>query len=587
MGKKISKVLKGVVITGAAVGGFSAFGNANLVFASEDVSTDSTTGSIDIQLGTTTSTDTTTAITDTTTTNTNTVENTNVATNQADTQTDTQTVAQTVDYTDIDSLNTVDELEDAIEVANADIAAENTNIQQAEADIAKANADIEDAVEERTDLQAQLQTATNTYNNAGYNNADLQQLQQQVDALMVQEAAGRQAVIDNPSQNYLTVSNYYRDYGRPLAKAMIKYYLVYTGEVTAAEVDNIEIGEWFDNGYFDKHFCIRYINPQGELTERYFDYVTADSAGNPMIKETASDRIGDIPSEATGITVLEKTPTYAYYEDGDNTKLVAVENTSANRTTYKTQLNSKKMKTKDFSGNSYLIAQRNGWSTEKAEDSVKGAVKIHLNSGKEAVELSAVIQELTNEIQEINSKIDLYNNTITTRTADKAGYEATIENISNAIDNINAKITELTAPQTSTMETAPVTTGSVASASQTSVSQTVASQTRAAVAQTNTADLAIDNVLTAPTAGVQQEVSFQQPAASPVQAIEEVRAPLAVVDLESPEEAVEITTVHDQDVAKSIDLVKASAVWNGSALPLVGALTAFFGFTKLKRETQH
>ena len=281
--------------------------------------------------------------------------------------------------------------------------------------IASAQAAINDSVEERTDVEAQLQAVENTYNNAGYNNTDLAQLEQDVKDLMVQEADARRAVADNKKN--LTESNYYQNYARPLAKAIIKYYLVYTGEVSVADLDKVDIGEWFNQGYYDKHFCVRYLNNEGMPQERFFDFVTCDAAGNPLIKESLSDKFDDTPSNVTGIVVLEKTPTYAFHEAGDNTKPVVVEDTTENRATYKAQTKAATMKYRDVGGNHYIISQRTGWGTATAEDSVKGALKIDLNAGKEAVELSKIIQDLTDEIQEINSKIDLANARINELTA--------------------------------------------------------------------------------------------------------------------------------------------------------------------------
>ncbi|MCR5751443.1 MAG: formylglycine-generating enzyme family protein [Kiritimatiellae bacterium] len=245
-----------------------------------------------------------------------------------------------------------------------------------------------------TGFDAQLTAVQETYDEAGYNKTDLAQLEQDVKDLMAQEAAARQAVVDNHGQT-LDNNNYYKDFARPLAKAMIKYYLVYAGEVPAAELDSVDIGEWFSVDYMDKHFCVRYIKSPGGLTEKYFDYVTCDSDGNPLIKKDGTDKFDDAVTNVAGIVVLEKVPTYAYYKGDDNTKLVAVKSDQANRNVYQAELNAKTMKGVNVCGERYLVAQRSGWTTAAAGDSKKGAVRIGLNAGKEAVSLATTIEDIT------------------------------------------------------------------------------------------------------------------------------------------------------------------------------------------------
>ena len=254
-----------------------------------------------------------------------------------------------------------------------------------------------------TELDAQLTTAQETHNNGGYTNASLSQLEQDVKDLMAQEAAVRQLVVDDPGQTYLGNNNYYQDYARPLALAMIKYYLVYAGEVPEAGPTNVEIGAWFGSDYTNKHFCVRYIKSPGVLAERYFDYVTCDNDGNPLIKVNESDTFDDVATNVAGIVVLEKVPTYAFYDGDDNTKIVAVEDTSENRATYKAQLGNSLMKGVNVCGKHYYVSQRIGWTTAAEGDSIKGAVRIGLNAGKEAVKLTKAIEDMT------ASKTDLSN----------------------------------------------------------------------------------------------------------------------------------------------------------------------------------
>jgi multidrug efflux pump subunit AcrA (membrane-fusion protein) len=588
MGKKIFKVLKGVAITGASVGGASALGDANLAYAQnvEESMGISETGVIEV-----------------------TTEVTKEAVTEAVSEVAPEPVsgAATEDVSEVSTEEaenvSVEEIESEITATEEAKVAAEEELGALEEELADAEeqqqiktGELEAAQAERAEAEQELADVNQAYEDAGYNHEGLDEQQKDVQDKMDEETAAREALKEQHKN--LSIGNYYEKEGRSLAKEMILYKLLLTGEVKAEDADKVFFGENFNKDYDNKHFCVKYvkeIDGQPVYVERYFDYVTCDADGNSLFK---GDGVNENDSEiVAGINVVEKTPTYKVWTE-DPHKVSTYEKNIAG-----------KIKDQKVFGYTFHAAMRDetdGFYAEEGQHK-KGAdwysQKEYQQDVKNREEYPNVVAAITTKITTLNERINNITtslehisdqiNTIQESIKDVSskidGFDSTINNLKDKANVISARIAEALAKEAEAREAE-----ARASAAR---AQAAASQPTAQVAITLESVGGIDDVVTSPAAGVQTRVDFSEPArnqtpsqSAPAQTntmerLEDVSAPLAVVDVEAPEE-IETTIIAEADIAKKADVEKTVTKWNGTTLPVLGGLAAFFAIFKRRKDEE-
>ena len=571
MGKKIIKVLKGVAITGSAASGMSILTDANLAYAQS-------------------------------------LEENVVEQTVEETVFDTTMEIQVeLDQHNAYSYETVESAEAAINEAETQIAQTEEVRAEAVAEEQAAQQELTSAVEEQSAVQSQLDTAIGEkaaleqematkeqeYQEAGYANEGLDEQQAVVNDKMIEETAVR-TQLDEENKD-LTLDNYYKNEGRVLAKEMILYKLILTGEVSAEDADKVFFGENFNHDYVGKHYCVKYvkiIDGEPVYIERYFDYVTCDEEGNSLFQGLVENE--NDSSVVAGINVVEKTPTYKVWKEDPHKVSTYDKNVSG------------KIKNQTVFGYTFHAAQRDekaGWYAEEGQQA-KGVDwytqkqyqqdAANRDEYKEYVETStAAVSTLDEKIAQLTAALSNITNHITELRDDLEdiqvaieGYDKTIENLKDKVEVLSDRIKEIIAGQQAHSNVAPQT-----STTQTGASQATASQTatqRTAVATTTIEDApAPAAVVTQTEAQTAQPVMVVSARQVEVQPIHEVQVPLAVMDLEAEEDVVQNVSIQEQEVAKAGDVTKNLAIWNGSTLPLLGAIAGFVGFAKVKRDEEN
>ena len=313
--KKIEGLLKGVAITGTAVGGMSVLGNADLVYAQvvEDVDEGVTVEVADE------ATAQETVVQETTTQETTTQE----TTTQETVETPTQDVEMAefevfevseaeVSQTEEQYIMTSEEYEynvESLSIASSEYASESEFVSNS---VEIASESLSTAISETTDDYVARSEA---FKDGGFENDGLVSQAEAVEAKIAVEEAKRAEILANNKK--LNNGGYYTDdVARSLAIEMIKFKLILTGEVKAEYVDKIEIAHWNADGgltsYDGNHFVTRYFKDVGgeaEYVEDYYDYVTADSEGNSLFKAEGSQ--DDNPAVVTGINIVKKIATFS------------------------------------------------------------------------------------------------------------------------------------------------------------------------------------------------------------------------------------------------------------------------------------
>lgn len=562
MGKKVIKVLKGVAITGSAATGISVLTDANLAYAQS-------------------------------------LEEEIVEQTLEETVLETEVEAQTeLDQYNTYTYETVESAEAAISEAETEIAEAEEERAVAVAEEESVQQELQSAIEEQTSVQSELDTAITekaaleeemaakeqAYQEEGYANEGLDEQQTVIEEKILEETAVREQ-LDEANKD-LTLDNYYKNEGRALAKEMILYKLLLTGEVSAEDADKVFFGENFNHDYVGKHYCVKYVKMvDGEpvYVERYFDYVTCDEEGNSLYQGLVENE--NDSSIVDGINVVEKTPTYKVWTEDPHKVSTYEKNVPG------------KIKNQTVFGYTFHAAQRDeqaGWYAEEGQQK-KGVDwytkkqyqqdKANREEYKEYVEVvTAAVSTLDEKIAQLTTTIS----NITNRIADLRddlediqvvveGYDNTIDYLKGKVDALTGRIQEIVAgQQTQNNEIAQNTTTPVASASRTAT--TLASSVAVEEAQVLAATV------------VQSAEQTPAPAmAAPtrqvvIQSMQDVQVPLVVMNVEPEEDLTETVTISEQSIAKSSEVTKSMAVWNGATLPLLGTIAGLVAFKKSRSQ---
>lgn len=574
MGKKVIKVLKGVAITGSAATGVSVLADANLAYAQS-------------------------------------LEENVVEQTLQETVVETTLEVQTeLDQFNTYTYETVESAEEAIAEAETQITETEVEKAEAEAELESVQQEIDLSVEEQTSVQTELDAAIEekasleqemadrkeAYEEAGYANPGLDAQEAVVNEKIEEETAVR-TQLDAENKN-LTVDNYYKNQGRVLAKDMILYKLILTGEVSAEDADKVFFGENFNHDYVGKHYCVKYVKViDGEpvYIERYFDYVTCDEEGNSLYQGLVENE--NDSSIVAGINVVEKTPTYKVWTEDPHKVSTYDKNVSG------------KIKNQKVFGYTFHAAQRDeqaGWYAEEGQQA-KGVdwytQKQYQQDANNRQEYKDFVETATTTISTLDEKITALTATLSNITnqinylrddlediqVEIQEYDNKIEYLKDKVDALGDRIQEIIAGQQTQNEvTTPVVEEAVVEEAvvEAQVAEEVSAPSAASVAATRTiGDIAVP---VAPVAPVQL-----------IQPLQEVQVPLAVMDVELQddvevqngievqndtvqEKVVETVAIVEQEVAKAGDAVKTLAIWNGQTLPLLGAIAGIVGIAKRK-----
>ena len=487
MGKKIRKVLKGVAITGAAVGHASVFGDANLVLAHEaDETLHTSTGEFTVEL--------TNELELTNPVEAQEIEAANTEIEELEQKIIEAEEAQNIAYSNIEAeeaeitqaqadiaaideqiaantaeleaeeakldvkLQEIDSVKTQVEATEQELKNVDESIDATQQEIDTATAGQESVQNEIDDAQAKIQETEaginekqQQYEASGYGNAGLSELEESINTKL--------GLADETLKGKTFIStDAYKNYLRPIAEEMIKYELVQSGEVEYSRLNEVKITYFKtkDNAnniaeYYNSHFCVRYIDSKGQLQEKYFDYVTCDSEGRSMIKTSLSDNTPDKVENYGGVNVLGKTATYhdlagdnttdyVYYKKADYNQLTSAE---------------KKLYTKhtDFSGETYYYANRTGWYVEEGA-SVKGTDNYTIVQYKTDVdnrknlptEISSMQEQvfaLNAEVQEKQQAVADYATTINEYSGKVSEYTDTKNSLTTSITSLSAIKTTL------------------------------------------------------------------------------------------------------------------------------------------------
>ena len=713
MSKKIVKVLNGIAITGTAVGGASILGDANLVLAQEaeealqtpageytlNINNDvieqlSPEAQAEVTEAQTQIQELETLITEAeeaqnvATTN---IEGEDAAISQANSdisEIDGQIEANNIEISGLEIQ--VEEKNTEINGVDAQISANELEVDSVNSSLTTAQGELDAATSAQQAAQAELDAAQNTidadqetinnkqqqFDESGYGNTGLSIIEESITGkldLAKQQFAGKKTISAEDYKKYL----------RPVAEDLIKYELVQSGEVEYSNLGQVSIVYYkrSENGlseYYNSHYCVRYVNTQGVLREKYFDYVTCDLNGKSMFTTDVNhDNTPELVENFGGINILEKIPTYSNLEGENTTDYIYFVKADYNNLSQAEKDLYHKNAT--FNKVTYYYANRTGWYVEEGE-TAKGTdhytreqytedvnnrknIPIEIQTLQDEIDtLSATVetkqqevnsynttisertaevnnytntkntlttehdglvaakQTLLNELSAITSTIQNLKDQITSLVTQKgqlndeitqhntnktgyqeiynakdeeiAGYKVTIAALKEKIAGIIATLTDTDDDEGSAAPAAPAPSANASTSSVASVNVRTVQNVSASVSAPTA--MAIDNVVTAPTAGVQVEENFEQqsPVVSnirvqqaTVEPISEVQPPLAVMDLEEPEDTVSPVTIGEQEVAKArIEGTAPEKNWNGTTLPFLGALAGILGIGKVSKD---
>ncbi len=329
MAKKISRVLEGVAITGAAVGGLSVFGDASLAYAytSEDMVDAVVSGELVLEVAEPVENEALTAsepeivivaaeiqtedvvteeIAEDSLQEIEVVveEETHVAAQAEETEVeDEPTVETELDSEPGLAIETDDE---SIVDSELDMDSEVELLEMTEVEI---QATVESVLAEIEQQAAEYIQTNDDFIAAGFANEGIDAQAEIVNEKLQEEEAARTALAENGTQ--LKMNNYYEKYGRGLAIEMIKYKLLLDGEVDAEHINQV-FYKYYSSNYENNHFVVKYlkeVDGQTVYVERYYDYVTCDKDGNSIYQGRGVNE--NDSTIVSGINVLEKTPIYS------------------------------------------------------------------------------------------------------------------------------------------------------------------------------------------------------------------------------------------------------------------------------------
>lgn len=493
--------------------------------------------------------------------------------------------------------------------------------------------------------QSEYNSQLEAYNSLGYNNSGLSQAESEIASL---EALSSETV-DGKGHVTLSSLDYYKNVGRPLALAMIKYNMLLEGTIDSTyafnETDIIDPSggsvswKFYDGGYDLKHFCLKFVDTNNNYQERYFDYVTIknDQEGTSIIKPNANQNYtGDYADEVYGINVLEKTPVYnssqkqlKVYIDVDghwkNVKgIFTITDENFNAIT-------------DENGNpkTVNVYQRTSFEND-SERRQKGLdYYTHSQCGSnvtERSELSDALSNLTTEIKSLTSQLSEVVSSASASMIDSASAStARAGSLSASADaSTSASTQKSDSLSTSKSESAASASASESAANSASTasseSSSVSASESASVASSQSAStsasikasesesasvsdsestlgsesITISNVASDYRADVTNRINTDNAVRDnysgnvvlrPIDNNEIV--PLAVLDDfvggedlgTIPDNVDVITGIEDGDVAKFGEM--GQNTWLGVSLPVIGGLTSLFGIGKLKKEEKN
>ena len=344
--KKVQSILKGVAITGTAIGGASVLGDADLVYAqaAEEVANEMSSGAVTVEVTQETTAPATEQVLET---NTPAAEQTfDADTSIAEIEVNGEEVVSGQADGPVDSQAEVAEIASTGEEDNEIVITDDELMTQEEYDenmssLSMATSEFESTSEfvstsleaENTALSTAISEAQDNYDansqsfaEAGFENPDIVKKLNDVKEQAEIEQAKRKEYSDATKD---LDSGYYNEtISRELARELLRYKLVADGELTAAQADSLELKYWSadtargEDVYECKNFVVRYFvtdeNGNQVYKERYFDYVTADGNGKSLFK---GGPVNENDSQAVyGINIVEKKPVFGK----TNTKSVTV-----------------------------------------------------------------------------------------------------------------------------------------------------------------------------------------------------------------------------------------------------------------------
>lgn len=292
--KRVHSLLKGVAVTGIAVGGASALSDINMVYANELDSLSTNSGEITLP-----------------------VENSLSKENIEEAKNNTPAEDVPVATSELTDEQLSESAAESLSTEEAVIASTSTSLSES---LVETTNSLSTEIEETSASESEL---ASNYEANGYANEGLDELETNISGLMTDEAALRQKAIDEEGNVLKTGSYYGTNTLNDLAVSLIRYKLTLEGEIT----DSYEVKDattlnkkentfiyhfWSGSGnqaYYLHHYCIKYISAlDGTYHEEYYDYATADADGNSLIQ--GYDANNNNATDVQGINILKKIPVY-------------------------------------------------------------------------------------------------------------------------------------------------------------------------------------------------------------------------------------------------------------------------------------
>ncbi|SFH97568.1 hypothetical protein SAMN04487830_11531 [Pseudobutyrivibrio sp. OR37] len=596
MAKKVSKLLKGVAITGAAVGGGISADGANLAYAMEE--NDDGTLSIAVSEETTQET-----IVESELHEESPVEVAEVVTEPEETS---EVISEEITSASLTDEEIYQSLEASL--SEEDIALASTSEFQSES-LESTSTSLSEAIVETT---TNYENESQAFAESPYAKDGVDELEKEAKEALKNSDDVIEKVAEQNKR--LDGNNFYtKDVARNLAFEMIKYKLLITGEVDAVHANNIEYSFYTNDGYENHHFVIKYSKLiDGTLTyqERYYDYVTCDHDGNSLFHDNNNSE--DIAKNVGGINVVEKSPIYS----NQSKQQIAYKGTDyAEKYTYKQRIG--------FEKNDAGSTKGVDWYTR---DQFLADLANHQAYKDNIAAYSSQLTSLSNYVSELmdstsasisaseSAAVERYNSISQMRAQSESARIQKSESLS-ASESISTSESLSVSESLSTSESISVS-ESLSVSESISTSESLAAAARAArgaaasASASSTAAAAVTSSVPAPVAAeadtevqVVQNASVNTTANTPAngnagvagRVVGDEVTPLAVVEDELeeaaphtirtiPEEVINNSQIGDEDVAKSAKDLKASSQ-GGFLFALLAAIIGKRTYDKTKKET--
>lgn len=345
--KKVVNILKGVAITGTAIGGASIIGDAKLVYAEaveemDHVDGTVVTGPVDSgspavpaqmemeapasgavsEITVDTSVDGGATLLSApapmltapapTPTETPAETPTETPTETPSETSSTPAIVPTVDY----SAEPVADIADDLDEAATNLSGSLGTVDYTDSD------EYNNVITEADNGISTAQDGIDYLNNQGFNNKGVS-TQEDKTVAQKEKVEAQIETIANTTHELNGKNFYNKTYARGLAQDMILYKLMLDGKVTDANKGIVEMN-WTEGNYEQKYLCVQYateVDGQIEYHEEYFDYVTCDKDGNSLfqweqgpaqVKDSEGNVIAtvkqgeDCANNVSGINVVKK-----------------------------------------------------------------------------------------------------------------------------------------------------------------------------------------------------------------------------------------------------------------------------------------